>query len=329
MARLAGVSPATVSRVVNNHPNVAPDLVKKVREAIRSLEQGAGLSHQPARRIGVAFPRRLEAYDPDPLGGVFYGQVLSGVDEVLREGGHDLSLFPFDAADSPQELVAEHASRFDGLILMGADSPEEVAREASRRQLPVIVVDKQVRGVDSVVSDNVGGAQEVTAHVLQSGYRNLIYVCETFADPSFALRRAGFDLAVQESGLSDMRVWAVEVGRGWLDAPRILPEIWDQIELPAAVVAGNDMTALQVLALARARGFNVPEQMGIVGFDDVVLASKSDPALTTVRVDKMEMGRLAARRLLERLSMPDLLPITITMHVALMVRDSTRLVQHN
>ncbi len=324
VARLAGVSPATVSRVLNDNPSVAPALVKKVQEAIRQLEGGTDSDQMSTpKRIGVAFPRRLQAYEPDPMGGAFYGQILTGMDEVLREGGHTLSVSPYDPADPPAGLVADLQDRFDGLVLMGADTPDDLAREASRRNLPVIVVDKQVRGVDSVVSDNVGGAAEVTAYLLEAGYRDLVYLCETFDDPSFAARRQGFEQAVAASRLP-VRTRALEVGRGWLSAPQVLGDLIQSADGPVAVVAGNDMTALHILALSRARGVAVPEELALTGFDDIALARKADPPLTTVRIDKVEMGRLTARRLLERFSLPDLLPITITMHVAVVVRDSAR-----
>lgn len=325
VAKLAGVSVATVSRVLNSHPSVASDLADRVRSAIRSLEQADGPVPGPSRRVVVAFPRRIEEYEPDPMGGAFYGQVLTGMHQIFVEGGHDLSLVPYDPSDEAEAIVKAQQERFDGLILMGADSSDALAREAQARGMPVIVVDKQVRGVDSVVSDNLGGAIEVTEHVLQAGYRNLVYLCETLTDPSFLARKQGFEQAIAQSGLSGLNVRCVEVGRGWIDAPTVMNQLYEELPLPIAVVAGNDMTALHILAMAQAKGLSVPNQLGMAGFDDIALAARVDPPLTTVRIDKMEMGRLAARRVLERLTMPDLLPITITMHVALVVRHSTNL----
>jgi DNA-binding LacI/PurR family transcriptional regulator len=116
-----------------------------------------------------------------------------------------------------------------------------------------------------------------------------------------------------------------ELGRGWLDAPAVLADLFNAMVRPLGIIAGNDMTALHILAVARARGLSIPEEIGLAGFDDVALASCSDPPLTTVRVDKPEMGRLAARRLVERIASPDLLPIMITMHVGLTIRGSTQL----
>jgi len=325
IAKLAGVSAATVSRVLNNHESVTADLAERVRAAIRTLEEPDSAKVLPSHRIVVAFPQRIEEYEPDPMGGAFYGQVLSGMHEIFREGGHEFTLLPYNPADGARTIVKAQQGRFDGLILMGADSSEELAREAQRQGMPVIVVDKQVRGVDSVVSDNLGGAIEVTEHVLHAGYRNLVYVAETFSDPSFLARKQGFEQAVSQSGLSGLTVRSAELGRGWLDAPAVLDELCQTLPLPFAMVVGNDMTALHLLAMVRAKGLSVPDQVGLAGFDDIALAARVDPPLTTVRVDKMEMGRLAARRVLERMTMPDLLPITITMHVALVVRQSTQL----
>lgn len=325
IAKLAGVSAATVSRVLNNHESVTTDLAERVRGAIRSLEESDSAKAGPARRIVVAFPQRIETYEPDPMGGAFYGQVLSGMHEVFREGRHEFSLVPYDPVDGAEAIVKSQQGRFDGLILMGADSSEELAREAHRQSMPVVVVDKQVRGVDSVVSDNLGGAMEVTEHVLRAGYRNLVYLCETCSDPSFSARKQGFEQAIAQSGLSGVTVRSAELGQGWLAAPAVIDRLCHELEFPFAVVAGNDMTALHVMAIARAKGLSAPNQLGLAGFDDIALAARVDPPLTSIRVDKMEMGRLAARRVLERMTMPELLPITITMHVALVVRQSTQL----
>lgn len=316
---MAGVSPATVSRVLNHRERVSPELAERVRSAIGRLEK-RGARAGVAYRVGAAFPRRIAALEPEPVGGAFYGPVLMGVEEVLRSSGHDLSLFTYDPADMVS--LMEQRSRLDGLVLLGADVPEELARRAAAEGLPVVVVDKQVRGADSVVLDNVGGAQEVTAHVLGAGYRSLVYVAETLEDRSFAARREGFERAVLAAGQT-VQARSVEVGRGWQRAPELVTELEEEGRFPTAVVAGNDMTALHILSLAKARGLQVPAQLGVAGFDDIALAEQTEPPLTTVRVDKVEMGRLAARRLLDRIEFPSLLPVTVTMHVALVVRGST------
>lgn len=324
VARRAGVSPATVSRVINGQANVDPDLAERVRSVIRFLEYGQRPGPDVPRRIGIAFPRRLEGYNM--MGGAFYGQVLSGIDLVMRERGHEISLCPYDPGAPTDSLLTESLARYDGLILMGADTPDHLAQGSARQNLPVVVLDKHVQGFDSVVSDNEGGTEAVTRFVLSQGYRNLVYLCETLEDASFAARARGFTNAVQSSGFAGLRTEVCEVGRGWLQATQVLDRLLTAQPFPLAIVAGNDMTALHILALAQAKGIAVPGQLGLAGFDDLPLASMADPALTTVRVDEVEMGRLAARRLLERLATPDLPSVTIMMHVFLVVRSSTGLV---
>lgn len=323
VARLAGVSPATVSRVVNQQGNVSPELADRVRRVIRTLEAGGKPCGAPSR-IGIAFPRRLEGYEM--MGGAFYGQVLSGIDSVLQEAGHEVSLCPYDPDRAVDSLLADSLTRYDGLIMMGADTPEPLAKACAQRSLPLVVVDKHIQGVDGVVSDNVGGAEAVTHFVLSRGYRNLAYVCETLADASFAARAEGFRRTVAAFGGADVHTQICEVGRGWLKAQAVLEGLLADDSLPLALVAGNDPTALHMLALARAKGVAVPDQLALAGFDDVPLSGKADPPLTTLRVDKVEMGRLAARRLLDRLAAPDLPTVTVMMHVVLVVRSSVGMV---
>lgn len=320
IARLAGVSPATVSRVLNRQGNVRPELAERVRRVMASLEQ-AGKPAGGPRRIGIAFPRRLAGYEM--VGGAFYGQVLSGIDKVMREAGHEVSLCPYDPGHAVDELLPETVARYDGLVMLGADTPKPLAQAIAKEGLPLVVVDKHVHGVDSIISDNTGGAETVTRHVLSRGYRNLAYLCETLEDASFAARAQGFRWAVEAAGDAGLRTRVCEVGRGWLRAQEVLDQLIAENSFPLAIVAGNDPTALHLLALARAKGIAVPGQLGLAGFDDVALAEMADPPLTTVRVDKVEMGRLAGRRLLERLAAPDLPPVTVMMHVFLVVRAST------
>ncbi|HEY8346699.1 MAG TPA: LacI family DNA-binding transcriptional regulator [Symbiobacteriaceae bacterium] len=321
IARRAGVSPATVSRVMNGQGNVSPELAERVRAVLRSMQREQRSGTALPNRIGIAIPRRLEGYGM--VGDSFYGEVLSAIDKVMREEGHELALCPYDPEEPFDVLLNETFSRYDGLILLGADTPDQLAREGVQRKLPVVVIDKHVHGVDSVVSDNVGGAEAVTCFVLSRGYQNLAYLCETLDDASFAARARGFSQAIAASGRTDLRYEICEVGRGWLKAQQVLDHLIATYPFPLAIVAGNDMTALHILALARAKGIAVPSELGLVGFDDVPLASMAEPALTTVRVDKAEMGRLAAQRLLERLTRPDLTPVTAMMHVSLVVRAST------
>lgn len=319
VAKLAGVSPATVSRVLNRQGNVRPELAERVRRVLESLEQNGKPAGAP-RRIAIAFPRRLAGYEM--VGGAFYGQVLSGVDKVMREAGHEVLLCPYDPDDAVDALQTETLARYDGVVMLGAETPEPLAQACARQGLPLVVVDKHVHGVDSIISDNIGGAEAVTRFVLSRGYRNLAYLCETLEDASFAARAQGFRSAAEASGEAGLRIQVCEVGRGWLRAQEVLDELIAGDPFPLAIVAGNDPTALHLLALARAKGIAVPEQLGLAGFDDVPLAEMADPALTTVQVDKVEMGRLAGRRLLERLAAPDLPPVTVMMHVFLVVRAS-------
>lgn len=321
VARVAGVSPATVSRVLNNHPSVAPELARRVHDAVRMLERGP----QTSRRIVVAVTRRADSAEPDPLDGNAYGQVLTGIHQVFREAGHDLALLPYDPEEDAGEILRAQPGRCDALILVGSDASEELAREAQRRGIPVVVIDRHVRGVDSVVSDNLGGGEEVTAHILRQGYRRLAFVSESFSDPSFAARKEGFERAIARSGLEGLDVRQYELGVGWSAASLAVEELCRMLTPPFALVAGNDMTALHMLGILKAKSLAIPDQVGLAGFTDIAQASRVDPPLTTVRVDRAEMGRLAARRVLERLDLGDLLPITITIHVSLMERASTAL----
>lgn len=318
VAKVAGVSPATVSRVLNEHPTVSADLKRRVHDAIRTLE-GRGAS---PRRIAVALPQRGEGDDPEPSG---WAQLLSAAHQVLREAGHELALLPYSPAEGAEAVVRAQRDRSDAFILICNGASEELAREAQRQGKPTIVVDRRVRGVDSVVADDLGGGEDLTAHVLEQGYRSLAFVSESFADPASAARRRGFEQAVSQSGVQGLRTRHCELGAGWTSAAEVVEELCETLRPPFALVAGSDMTALHLLGIVKARGLSIPGDVGLAGFGDIPQAGRVNPPLTSVRVDRGQMGRLVARRMLDRLASADLTPVTITMHAVVVGRASTAL----
>lgn len=322
VARIAGVSAATVSRVFNRQTGVNPELTLKVQAAARQLgyAQGAGAARStalsPGRQVGITFHGRLGSLASD----VFYGEVLLGIESVLREANCAPVLSSRDLTAGSDALPDTRG--LQGLILVGADSPEPLVRELGRR-LPVVLVDRQLPGTDSVASDNRGGAEMVTNYLRSQGYRSLAFVCESLQDPSFFARSQGFREALAAEPQLPSLIRAV--GYGWQAAPQAMADILEQLPAPIGLVAANDATAIQCLSLVRAMGRRVPDEVGLVGFDDIAVSAETIPPLTTVRVPRKELGRLAARRLLERVEQPNLPAIAVTLWVDLVIRESARL----
>jgi LacI family transcriptional regulator len=151
------------------------------------------------------------------------------------------------------------------------------------------------------LSDGFGGAMLATQHLLALGHRRIAFVYNEPNAPSFVDRRRGYLCALWEAGIVPDPAWIVSVSRREPLEPHLLPLLTGS-NAPTAVVAANDWNAFVVLATCRNHGLSVPGDVSVIGFDDISFSGHSYPPLTTVRVEKAEMGRLAIRRLLARIA---------------------------
>ncbi|HIC94761.1 MAG TPA: LacI family transcriptional regulator [Anaerolineae bacterium] len=319
VAERAGVAPSTVSRALNNRGRVSPETRERVLRAARELGYrpamaGRGLALGRTENLGFLIHHR-QSLDP----GSFYGEVLAGVDSEARAHGFHV-LFSADVSENLPAMVKER--RVDGLILAGCDIPRDLIVALKARGVPLVLVDNHLDEVDSVVTDNIGGAREAVAHLIRLGHEKIGFICEWFGDLSFAERFEGYKLALQEHGLPfDESLTAEGLPRqpesGYVAMKRLLEKA-----VPSAVFAANDMTAAEAIRVIKERGLKVPEDIAVVGFDDGSLAPHTEPPLTTMRVFRERMGIMAARRLLELIEEPDQPPVQIKLATQLIVRGS-------
>jgi len=319
VAARAGVSPSTVSRVLNGRPGISEETRLKVLEAAKELGYypamtGRGLALGRTENLGFITHHR-HTLNP----GSFYGGVLAGVDSEARAHGFHV-LFSTNTSDRLPAMVKEQ--RVDGLILAGCDIPRDLIVALKAHEVPLVLVDNHLDKVDSVFTDNVGGAREAVTHLIRLGHKKIGFVCEWFGDLSFAERFEGYKLALQEHGLPyDEKLAADglprEEGSGYVAMKKLLER-----SIPSAVFAANDMTAAEAIRAIKETGLRVPEDIAVVGFDDGSLAPHTEPPLTTMRVFRERMGVMAAKRLLELIEDPDQPPVHTKLSTQLIVRGS-------
>jgi LacI family transcriptional regulator len=308
VARAAGVSPAAVSLAVRGEPGVSDDTRRRIVEIARQLGY-RGVARWGSRRakqatIGLVIKAPL---GDAPKANHFYAPVMAGIEESCRIRGVDLlfAAMPVDEEYFPLEvprLVTERAC--DGLIVIGAHLSRGTT-EILEDGPPVLLVDAYAEDMafDSVVSDNVGGARAAVEHLVANGHREIAIagsLPESF--PSILQRRRGYEQAIAEA----------ELRPHFADGPHVRPEeaaaagiayIQAHPEVTATFCC-NDDVAVGLIQAAQRVGISVPEQLSVVGYDDIDLAAFVAPALTTMAVDKIGMGRLAVTLLLHRLEQP-------------------------
>jgi LacI family transcriptional regulator len=332
VAKLSGVSVSTVSRVFNGYGDVSAATKERVLETARSLDYAPSaaartLVRQRSQLIGVVLFTGRE--HPD-IGHPFFQDVLVGLKRGIGSRGYDVLLFateqPGSSGDGAHSYLrrARH-HRVDGIVLMGVDRDDPEVTKLLEAQIPLVGVDLDVAGpsATNVASDSVGGARLAVRHLHGLGHRRRI---ATIAGPQDskpgADRLVGFRAELQALGLESrpeyeqIGDWYTESGEQAMRKLLALPEP------PTAVFAAADLMAVGAIKAARAAGLRVPGDLAVVGFDDIQLASLLDPALTTIRQDKVGVGRAAARALLEQIENPETTPAALTLPVELVVRTS-------
>jgi len=322
VARAAGVSRQTVSRAINNKDEISPDTMKRVMEAVQRLgfrpsRVAQGLATQRTYTIGVVVP---DITNP------FFPEIARGMQDVAR--AKEYNVFLCNTDESPEQelqvLYSLAAQPVDGIALFGSRiSDDELAAFADQYQ-PLVVFNRWLEsaGVSLVLVDNHKGAELAVAHLVNRGHRLIGMLAGPAASPSSVQRVEGFRQAMDRRGLpvvGDVIVPGPPTVEGGYDAASGL---LTQHPETTAVFAYNDLMALGTAQLWADRGCPVPGGCAVIGFDDIRLSSMVSPSLTTIYVDKYEVGRQSMSRLLAMFddTMSSFPPIEID--VDLVVRES-------
>jgi DNA-binding LacI/PurR family transcriptional regulator len=327
VAREVGVSTATVSRALRGLPRVSDKTRVRVLQVAAELDyvaspSAAGLASGQTRAVGVVVPFVTRW---------FYGSVVQGAEELLREAGYDLLLYNLGGdQEARRRVFRTHLlrKRVDAVLVLSlTPTPEEVAA-LMKLDRPVAVVGATVEGWASVRIDDVATARIAMRHLIELGHRRIGYVGGSLEEQlDFAApldRLNGYRAAMAEAGLPTDPAWEV-VGdftvRGGLAATRLLLEAPVR---PTAVFAASDEMAVGAVHAVREAGLRVPEDISVIGIDDHDMAEFFE--LTTVAQPVHEQGQLAATLLLEALD-DDLdrpaHPPAITVPTRLVVRQTT------
>jgi DNA-binding LacI/PurR family transcriptional regulator len=307
VAARAGVSHQTVSRVINDDPRVAAETYARVMSAIRELD------YQPND-----IARSLTSNRTHTMGIVTYnvsdyalGQTVAGAEAEARQHGYFLFVGSVaDAADEADEqayLRLMLNRRVEGLILdwptFRAESRHSLEKVIARVPLVAIAADPQLDGVQGVDIDNRTGGFQATMFLIEQGHRRIATITGPLAWNAARARLEGYHDALAAAGITPSsplvrhaQNWAPEDGRTAMD------QLLDSGAKFTAIFAQSDMLALGALTAIHARGLRVPEDVSIIGYDDIPVSSFLNPPLTTMRQPIRDVGALAARLLIDAIA---------------------------
>lgn len=322
VAARAGVSIATVSRVLNGHPNVAPrtrELVELAAEQLTAAPAGPDREGGEGRGVYVRCPYVLTDY---------FGLIVSSIAESLRHHGRGLMLDAGEAAQSEAVLPTLHTRRpgAAGAILILPPEPSEELSALRARGFPFVVVDPRTpppRDTAAVSAAHFAGARNVTGHLVTLGHRRVGVIAGPHNWLASRAREAGHASALAEAGVLPepglIRRGEPTTGFG----RRAADELLDSPNRPTALICFNDKTAVGALTAAAERGLRIPDDLSVAGFDDIDLAQATRPQLTTVHQPLQEMGRMAVSLLMRLLEGQRIDALHVELATELIVRGST------
>jgi LacI family transcriptional regulator len=331
IAKLAEVSPATVSLVLNDKPGVGEETRARIRRIAKELDYQAPKPAETASSasdticfLHIARHGHTVNRDHD----VFIADYIEGLGQAAKAEGLSLQIFTFKT--TPVDKIVETAREQDarGIVILGTELSFTDAAAFSSLDKPLVFIDTfhEFLPFDYVDMNNEDSIFTLVAHLAERGHRKIGYIKSSVETRNFKLREDGFRASMKRLALEvdDRTVFAVDSTFHGAHED-MAAHLAAGVELPTALVCANDIIACGCLRAFKEAGLRVPEDLSLVGFDDLPLSSVVDPQLTTIQVSKAQIGRMAVRLLTDRLrGQADSPPVKVVISGRLVQRQSVR-----
>jgi LacI family transcriptional regulator len=328
IARESGVSVSTVSLALNNKPGVSSGTRSHVLEIAEKLAYPIRSKFGKDKNCLLSTIGMVVKTEPNlpPQANPFYSKVIVGIEDVCRRMGINLlfTTLPVDERNLPVEVPPLlYNDMVDGLLMVGTFVDETITSISGKKTPPIVLVDgySNTESYDMVISDNFRATYRAVEYLIHKGHRHIGLIgSEENCYPSLKERRNGYRRALKSNNISDSYIanFNISKSHGMNETIALLKE-HPQI---TALFCVNDDVGSYVIKAVQSQGKRVPDDISIVSYDDTYLATNSLPAMTTVHVDTVAMGRAAVHLLSLRTENPESARMTLTIHTKLVERDS-------
>jgi len=322
IARLSGASRSTVSRVVNGDENVSAATRQRVLDVIR---QHNYQPNQAARRLAAGRTDTFGLVIPAASGATFsnpyFSQVIQGVSNTCNQQDYSLMLWLSDL-EHEQRILRHLANNnlMDGVVVSFTLANDPIVETLARGQLPFVIIGHHPNpSINSVDIDHRQAAYLATRHLVEHGFRRIATICGPRSQIAGQDRLQGFQQALAEASLFDSNL-VIEGDFGEASGYNAMQKLLPQ--KPDAIFAANDIMAAGAYRAIYESGLKIPDDIAIIGFDDIPLAAQLNPPLTTIRQPLHRLGQLAVERLIEILREPQSPPRQTTLAPELVLRQS-------
>lgn len=323
VAQEAGVSTATVSHVINQTKFVTDETRQKVLDAVEKLNF---YPNAHARTLASGRSNIIGLLISD-ISNPFFPELVKSIEAEAFEHGFNIMLFNTNydadrAADYVRRLIELKVA---GVALMTAELEPALIDELAKKEVRAVFNDLGIvsEHMSNIVLDYSAGIHEAVRHLVSLGHKRIAHIAGSSQIRSGVIRRDAFAEAIKKY-LPDAKEVLIFEGDFRFESGRLAAtEILNLEQLPTAIVVANDMMALGAMQELKANGIKIPQDISIVGFDDIAFASMAEPALTTVCSPRVEIGRRAIEALVQTIKIPNQQGIEIKIPTYLIVRDST------
>lgn len=322
------VSPSTVSMVLNNKPGISAATRKRVFEAMDELGySGYTPRAVEKKRLDIQFilyKKHGKIVTDTP----FFSNLMEGIESQSRKHNYHLSIsYITEGSSIEEQLRSSVPAGCQGILLLATEMREKDLLPFRRLGIPMVVVDSyfETFHTDTVVINNVQGAFEATRHLIECGHRQIGYFYSKIPINNFLERRDGYRKALMQFGVPEDPDYEFPIDPNMDGAYNDVNEMLSaRKKLPTAFFCDNDNICIGVLKALREHNIRIPEDISLVGFDDIPICEMMEPQITTVHVHKQDLGSLAVDRLSEVIENGSKIDIKIEVSTTLAIRGSVK-----
>ncbi|GEL10774.1 LacI family transcriptional regulator [Flavobacterium glycines] len=325
VAEHSKVSIATVSRVINNDPKVSKATMLKVQASIAALEYKPNRVAQRLRSTSKK-TKLLGLVIPD-IQNPFFVDVVRGVEDYAYQNNFAVMIGNFGQDEKKEKLYLDilQSENIDGLIVAPIHGKDKGVENLVKKNIPVVCIDRGLTDVDVdvVKVNNEQGAFSAISHLLSIGHKRIAFISGNFKIPTYIERLSGYKKALSEYGVAFDESLVFARDTDYKSGFEIANKILELDNRPTAIFSGNNLLTLGALEAIHAKSIKIPEDISIVGFDDMPWSISLNPPLSAVRQPGFDMGRKAAEMLYERIVNPTREKENVILKTELMLRKST------
>ncbi|EPN5405093.1 substrate-binding domain-containing protein [Vibrio cholerae] len=325
IARLAGVSTSTVSHVINKSRFVSDEIAERVNNAAQQLNYAPSALARSLKMNRTKTIGMLVTTSTNP----FFGEVVKGVERSCYHQGYNLILCNTEGDNQRMKASINTLlqKRVDGLLLMCSTLEGERLDVFDRYpDIPIVVMDwgPILFASDKIQDNSLQGGYMAAKHLIECGHKEIGCITGPLIRHQAQMRYEGYKRALAEAGIAMNPDWIVESDFECEGGYQAFEKLYQRGKLPSALFVSNDMMAMGVIQAASQRDLRVPDDLSLIGYDDVHIAKFMTPALTTIHQPKYRLGKAAVDTLLYRLENPDTTAQVVQLEPTLVVRNSVR-----